>query len=372
MPYQVIKKIKGHSYRYEQSTYREGGKVRTISRYIGPANSETSSAGTVTHQADQVTLRAEEALQPTEQAQISRESAPEQEKEKLTLQNNPVEVRADLGKHKISETALQVESRRFLGFLMRKGLDPAKIAPVSVSKGPGVATKPKGRGYTVTVPRKRQKGARGEFWHTYRKTLARVYLDAIEEQDPRYFGGLKQNLSEAYRRQNVAISAYILHSKRSEVFKIGLTLHFLYTKMVSAWTQAHLAPEKIGLADYGQRRDWREDTAALMADIQREGWKPTYQKYLDALKSVENQSIRAVNEYEALGLLDKLSGKHRAKRQEIRKLNARRRAIFETCNKISVLSPLFQGYKDDIFGTEPFLHERNWERVKKRWKKRRK
>jgi|SRR3954470_1108830 len=47
--YRVVKTIKGHSYIYEQQTYREGGRVRTRNRYIGPAGGDrgtrSSSSG---------------------------------------------------------------------------------------------------------------------------------------------------------------------------------------------------------------------------------------------------------------------------------------------------------------------------------------
>jgi hypothetical protein len=36
--YEVIKTIKGRQYRYEQETYRENGRVRTHSVYIGPVD----------------------------------------------------------------------------------------------------------------------------------------------------------------------------------------------------------------------------------------------------------------------------------------------------------------------------------------------
>ncbi len=35
--YRVVKTIKGHRYIYEQRTWREGKRVRTQSRYVGPA-----------------------------------------------------------------------------------------------------------------------------------------------------------------------------------------------------------------------------------------------------------------------------------------------------------------------------------------------
>lgn len=38
MSYIVVKTIKGRQYRYEQRTYREGGKVRTKAIYLGPVD----------------------------------------------------------------------------------------------------------------------------------------------------------------------------------------------------------------------------------------------------------------------------------------------------------------------------------------------
>ena len=44
--YIVIKTIKGRRYRYRQKTWRENGRVRTRSEYIGPA---ADLGGTPTH-----------------------------------------------------------------------------------------------------------------------------------------------------------------------------------------------------------------------------------------------------------------------------------------------------------------------------------
>ena len=40
--YRVVKTIKGHPYVYQQRTWREGKRVRTESRYVGPAAEERS------------------------------------------------------------------------------------------------------------------------------------------------------------------------------------------------------------------------------------------------------------------------------------------------------------------------------------------
>ena len=42
--YIVIKTIKGHRYRYRQRTWREGGRMRTKSEYIGAVGEENRSA----------------------------------------------------------------------------------------------------------------------------------------------------------------------------------------------------------------------------------------------------------------------------------------------------------------------------------------
>ena len=46
--YRVVKTIKGHSYIYEQQTFRDGGRVRTRNRYIGAASGEKSATVTNT------------------------------------------------------------------------------------------------------------------------------------------------------------------------------------------------------------------------------------------------------------------------------------------------------------------------------------
>ena len=43
--YRVVKTIKGHRYLYDQRTYREGGQVRTLNRYIGRADGVSLRSG---------------------------------------------------------------------------------------------------------------------------------------------------------------------------------------------------------------------------------------------------------------------------------------------------------------------------------------
>jgi hypothetical protein len=63
LSYTVIKTIKGRRYVYEQRTWREGKRVRTESRYLGPADGGQRPKGLIRKVADLVaanTLTAEE------------------------------------------------------------------------------------------------------------------------------------------------------------------------------------------------------------------------------------------------------------------------------------------------------------------------
>lgn|GEM_PF-2183528 len=376
--YQVIKKIKGHAYLYNQETYRDNaGKVKTISHYIGPVDivGGPASSRSATNEVNKTVLAVNEVVQKanslepsSEPKQVSSVQPPTPPKplKKLTLQNN-LTIRANLTNHSISQKALEAKNCSFLKQVQASGLDIEKFPKITIKNGGSTIKFKKSFGgdYTIVLPKKAQNGGRTEFQKTYQRVIANIYLDAIEQQKPSLFNGtIKPQMKQAFHDQNKAIVAYINHSNRKSGFKFGLTLHFLYSKMVSAWTQANLAPEKLGFADYSQRRNWREDTVLLMAEVQKEGWEPCYRKYMAELHKTERQIRYQIGQYKKLKFLDKLSGKARAKRRDIRRMNARRRAIYATCNKISILSNVYVCNPKDSF-----LHLTAWERTKAYWKK---
>ncbi len=426
MTYRVVKKINGSHYLYEQETYREGGKVRTRSSYIGPVDGkeykrlksrgEPIEAALIDRTLDTPTV--EPTLEPEPEIKItvtamSPQPKPSKQKSpphvtpptpkrsvkpvsKLNTTNKrqyttkalpklPLKIRAKVERHHISRTALEAEHRRFLAHLTAKGLDASKIGRVLIGTGKRVQAKRRRSGnYVVTVPRWKTKttrrkksehrpatgGTRVDFKREYRKALAGTYLDAIKAQDPQYYAGLELNLKTAFKAQNKAITHYIRNSKFKGAHKIGLTLHFMQSKMLSNWSKAHIAAEKVGFVDHERRDTWQQDAIAMMSEIQKHGWNKAYQKYCKELAQTESLTLRTLGQYRKAGLMDKLSGKRRAKRKEFRKLNARRKALVAACDKISVLSPLYQDYKDHVDGMAPFRHEEDWKVRKKRWKKR--
>lgn len=361
----VIKTIKGRQYLYEQRSYRVSGKVKTETRYLGAVDGLTGAAG-VEAQMVKKTLETLNPKNDTEKPQAENNLASESppKPEGLILH-----IKANFKKHKISKIRAQREYETFTLHLQNKGIIPDHIPNLLIGKASKVMlNKTAHDDYHVTLPRFKTKGTRTEFWRSFNKARAHQYLDALEWTDPKYFAGLEQNLTKYYDRQNKAIATYIMRSKRKEVFKMGLTLHFLYSKMVSTWTQSKLDPTLIGLSDYSSRSSWRDDTANLMAEVHNADWKSTYQKYSAELTRAENIQFSVFMKVQKMGFLDRLSGKRRATLKEWCKLDARRRAVYQACNKLSVLAPLYDGYPEPLQGSSlPFQHEQNWKATRMQW-----
>jgi len=407
MTYRVVKKINGSHYLYEQETYREGGKVRTRSQYLGavdpvvikklkargepleaalmPTEPETAiPAETETDPTIKYTVTAIDAepLKTPVAPQDNPSAFKPRAKPKLNNTNNekskPAEIvrsqllriKAKVERHNISRAALEAEHRRFTRHMEGLGLKTDDIGRVLVGTGKKVRCRRQRSGnYVITIPRFKTKKTKGDigpatrtaFKREYRKALAGTYLDAIKAQDPKYYARLEQNLSAAFKAQNKAIARYLMNSKRKPSANIGLTLHFYHSKMLSNWSKFHISSETLGLADHERRDGWRQDAIATMAEIQQRGWSQTYSKYMNELSKVESLTLRKLSECQKMSVMDRLSGKRRVARRELRKLNARRKALNEACNKISILAPLFQSYKDKSFdGRNPFVHETMW------------
>ncbi len=366
MPCRVIKTIKGRQYLYEQQSYRVNGKVKTETRYLGAVDSFTGAARIEA----KTVAKTMDAIKGATNISPEVKGTEEFDDTRPPIKALTLHIKANFKKHKISQYRAERENEKFTIHLQRQGIVPDLIPQLSIDKSARVRTlKDPYNHYRVTLPRSKQASTRSEFWKNFHQAQAHQYLDALEAQDPNYFAGLKQNLSDYYQKQNSAIATYIMRSKRKEVFKIGLTLHFLHSKMVSTWTQSKLDPTLIGLSDYSSRTSWRDDTANLMAEVHSSDWKSTYQKYASELNRAENIQFSVFMKAQKMGILDRLSGKRRATLKEWRKLDARRRAVYQACNKLSVLAPLYDGFPDSLQGsTLPFRHEEQWKAKRMTWK----
>ena len=196
MSYRVIKRIKGHLYLYEQSTFRVGGKVKTHSRYIGPVDgngtvSSTSHAISKSVDPEKTTVdsvREELTLQinkNTKQNLIEKTSPPEKP-QKITNQAKPPKTepeknaktpptvqkqthdkpeplaptaKINLERFALSARALVSEFQNTTARLRRSGVNTTNFPPISLEYGSKVGYHKKAfsRTYVVTIP-KREKG----------------------------------------------------------------------------------------------------------------------------------------------------------------------------------------------------------------------
>ena len=102
-----------------------------------------------------------------------------------------------------------------------------------------------------------------------------------------------------------------------------------------------------------------------MAEVQKKGWEGCYHQYTGELQKAERQIEYQLKAYRKLKWHNHLSGKARTMRRTIKRLNARRRAVYDTCNKISVLSGIYMAPPE-----KPFSHLIEWGHTKRFWKSR--
>ena len=355
MTCRVIKTIKGRRYIYEQTSYRVGQKVVTKTKYIGAASGD--------YVANHTPSPASEFVQSetiTKVVNIVDNAPVHNEIKELTLQNSyGFEIQS------ISSGAVDSQQSNFESLLRKNGYSQLGIPKLTISPGSKSEIKKGilGKSYTITLPKEKTRGARASFWQNYHKVQGFQYLDSIKKTNPDKFKKLENDLCECYSKQNKAIRTYIARTQRDGVFGVGLTLHFIYSKMVSAWTQRKLSPEEIGLSDYSSRKTWKDDTVILMAEIHKEGWENCYSKYSDELKKAETKQLRLVKQYKKMKFNDWLKGKKYKNQTEWRATRAKREAIFQACNKLSILAEYYEPSKQFM----AFDHVASWKKKRERW-----
>lgn len=312
MAYQVVKTIKGKQYLYLQSTYREGKKVKTISHYVGAINSETGVLTEPSDDADhprphntaeqieQVLAQGFDPLHPQEtiekvrqvlkkkkQPKIFRrvlnveekkpkieQSQPKTEKKPVTDKPNPVITFSLKANCKISLSALEKEHQKHLNFLKKHDIDPTKFPPVTVKHGKKYSHhKPAFKwGLVITAPK--EKFNREKLRTEYRKALHRAFIDTMEHEAPEKMYAFQYTFDKSYQQTQDALTKYLFNTNSKDRFYKVLALKFFHViNPIPTGKHAKLAPEKIGLVEYGQRESWKDEYASIMTAIDKHGIK---------------------------------------------------------------------------------------------------
>ena len=409
MAYQVVKTIKGKKYLYSQSTYREGGKVKTISHYLGAVDSATGlinkpsdqirphdtanqveqvlaqtprqpaeiEARKITKNTEQIleasnhtepasppkTLRDFLALMAKETgmqvvdthsndtAKAIRETIEKPPKPPLTLkpatQKDPMPTQTKPAKKTTQVTPLPVvsfqlkascpislpslshEHRQQLKTLKQYGIDPTKFPPVTVKHGAGYSHyKPAfKKGLVITAPKR---GFNRETLRTeYRKALHRVFIETLEQEAPEKFYPFQYAFDQSYRQTQDALTRYLANCNgKNSFYKILALKFFNIMSPVPTGKRTTLAPDKIGLVEYGKRADWKAEYTVIMAEIDKQGIKKlTYnaQKSIATANAEQRKTIKTPTVF------------FRRKRKKVRRLQARIDANKELIIKLRLI-----------------------------------
>lgn len=268
MTYTVIKTIKGKRYAYQQRSYREGNKVKTISQYIGAVDNDG-----VIHE----TLEAPE----------------------LALSQQAPQFNLNTRTYKISQDRYTAEYQHKLHTLIDMKIDPATF--------PRFEVKGKGEIYTyhkaafqnkMVVLAPKYGGNRETLRKTYREALHRAFIETLAREAPEALHPFQYAFDTAYRKTQDALTTYLMNCNSKDNFiRVMAVQWFGYINPVKTGKKSTLNPEQLGLVAYGDRKDWKQEYSTLMASIDKRG--------LTALKQQAHNEIAKASRMQQLHIKKK-------------------------------------------------------------------
>ena len=337
--YTVTKRIKGNPYLYRQRTWREGGKVRTESHYIGVGGDASRGSGTGSRGGSS----REDAGNDAKEDPRGRDDAGTTElKEAVPAPEKPVQtlrIRPGVWQTNISTQALLEEERQITKRMAAMGIDVTNIDPVIVATSGSVRRRRSlitGR-YIVTAPRRG--GNRTQFKQEYRRALADRWIREVRKNDPFAYEHLRTEMDAGYRETKHALTRYLLNTNARG--KWTLTLQMMWTKQMPVWFRKNIKPEILGLVDHAPVSGWHSDAVNLSAEVMQRGYKATVSKYRGEGGRVNLMVDREWRAYKRMTLMDALRGKKRAQLRKIRRLHAREIALSATERKLEALGVMW-------------------------------
>ena len=249
--YTVKKKIKGNVYLYRQRTYRESGKVRTESHYIGPESSDFNqervdgierSIAEARRKRDEVEeydvcleFEIEKtsvgAVNTTEDEQVEDRNSVNRSGKKSTDEKllSPVIFGEGLEDYNISKKGIEGEARKMRQQLINLHISHDHWQIIRVKRGGDISHTKTAEGYILLLPKEKPEGreyaipARRHMRHA----LAAQYIDLLQEHRPSLCEQIKTLCDDDYRASKYAMIRYLLDQKKSP--SIALTLQLLIT-----------------------------------------------------------------------------------------------------------------------------------------------
>jgi hypothetical protein len=298
--YYVIKTIKGHKYIYQQSTYRIGKDVRTVSQYLCPIEHAERAVGYF---------------------------FPFVDHNRRFKTRIDLVVKIDTSRLHISKETLTKDHHNAVGRLQKKGLRTIHFPSIQILYGSEVGITRDKHGYCVNTTR--WKGNSNKFRFAYRKALAFASLDTFYAGRPDLYHRIQLAFDKSYEQTHRLLIDYFRYSKQKNAFYKLLALRML---RVAHAPHHAMHPQTIGLSEFGERKTWRDEFAALYAEVHSRGirkiYKETNDRYFMACKTEKE-------------LMEKRTIFFLARRKELKKVLARKGLLQERMHKLEMMKWFF-------------------------------
>lgn len=313
MAYQVVKTIKGKKYLYAQSTYREGGKVKTVSHYIGAVDPQTGVL-----------------IEPSDHPDHPRPHNTADQIEQVLAEKHPPEplLKFKLKEHcKISIPSLKNEYQEQLTALEKYGIDPEKFPPVTIKHGSKYSHYKPALKNELVITAPKNGFNREELRTEYRKSLHQNFIEILEREAPEKLYPFKYAFDKSYRQTQDALTKYLFNSNsKNRFYKILALKFFNMMNPVPTGKRTQLDPTKIGLMEYGKREDWKAEYATVMTAIDKHGIKKIHAKASEEInkaragqrKTIEKKTIFFMRKRKTV---KRLQARIEANQELIKKLN---------------------------------------------------
>lgn len=327
MPWvRVIKTVKGRPYAYLQRSFRDGGTVRTESRYLGPASAVDRPAGAPADPPpappDATPTNTPDDLPP------SRRFVGITARQRLRFRFVP-------STRHLSPERMQQEYRRVLEWAQGLGVPPEGFPRVALREGKAAGLRRSwgGGGMVVTVGRHEgRKAARRAF----ADALGHAFLDGVRASNPLAYGALAGRLDPSFRTTNrLVFQALALGGEQSRL-ALTLQIHAFGRLHPVAGTKA----DSIGLPGYGKRGGWEDEAAALIGEIATRGFRDADVARRRAVSTAYAAEYKARRAVEQAGAFDRITGQRRALKRKLVAATAARLATEEARRKLDILAGL--------------------------------
>ena len=332
MSYTVVKWVKGHAYLYRQTSFREGKSVRTVSTYLGPAG-DGAAPGGAGGAADTPSATTAEIAPRAEGAALS---APPPAPKPPTVSADRLTITANLERLGISERSLRYHYTEAMRRLAGVGIDPGLVPPVMVRYGLQMGVKSRWRGgYAVTLPCGAKVKARA-VRDAYHRAVARACLDAMRQQQRESYARLSLQMDASFHATNEAAIRFVTNTRMRGALAWALTLRFFGIAHALKWKGGGIDARTIGLPEYGERGDWRDETSAVLGGVLAKGFGPSWRAHQRDYGKAIAAAKAAERAYLATGFFGR-----RAARRKWQRAQARVAAHAEIGHKLRSLQTSF-------------------------------